>query len=87
MGIFILSLLFADFMFIMVAKISHRLPGGYWFLVIGPSLEGLLGGKQHGPVPCMSYIVSNTPVFFAGSATAMAASHGYLADSTTESTR
>ncbi|KAH9484437.1 putative membrane protein C14C4.07 [Psilocybe cubensis] len=65
MGIFILSLLFADLMFIMVAKISHRLPGGYWFLVIGPSLEGLLGG----------------------SATAMAASHGYLADSTTETTR
>ncbi|PPQ91426.1 hypothetical protein CVT25_014314 [Psilocybe cyanescens] len=65
MGIFILSLLFADFIFIMVAKISHRLPGGYWFLVIGPSLEGLLGG----------------------SATGMAASHGYLADSTNESTR
>ena len=44
MGISILALLVTDFNFIMVALFSRHMPGGYWFLVVGPVLEGLLGG-------------------------------------------
>ncbi|KAF4615419.1 hypothetical protein D9613_002574 [Agrocybe pediades] len=65
MGISILALLITDFNFILVTLFSNQVPGGYWFLVVGPILEGILGGL----------------------ATGIAAMHGYLADTTTESSR
>jgi hypothetical protein len=33
-----------DFNFILVSYFWKRLPGGYWFLVVGSVVEGLLGG-------------------------------------------
>ena len=45
MGISALGLLLSDFNFIVVALFSKHLPGGYWFLVVGPIAEGLLGGR------------------------------------------
>jgi len=45
MGISILGLLISDFNFISVALFSKHIPGGYWFLLVGNVLEGLLGGK------------------------------------------
>ena len=45
MGISILGLLISDFNFIAVALFSKHIPGGYWFLLVGHVLEGLLGGK------------------------------------------
>ncbi|KDR73681.1 hypothetical protein GALMADRAFT_251462 [Galerina marginata CBS 339.88] len=65
MGISIIALLITDFNFIMVTLFSKHIPGGYWFLVVGPAIEGLLGGMTTG----------------------IAALHGYLADTTTESDR
>jgi hypothetical protein len=44
MGISVIGLLLTDFNFIMVALFSKRIPGGYWFLTVGPVVEGLLGG-------------------------------------------
>lgn len=45
MGITVIGLLIADFNFIFVSLFSHVVPGGYWFLVVGPLLEGALGGE------------------------------------------
>jgi len=45
LGITAFGLLVADFTFILVTLNSCRLPGGYWLLVIGPVVEGLLGGQ------------------------------------------
>jgi hypothetical protein len=47
MGISIIGLLLTDFIFIFVSFFSRKLPGGYWFLVVGPVIEGCLGGKSH----------------------------------------
>jgi hypothetical protein len=47
MGISVIGLLLADFNFIFVSLFSRKLPGGYWFLVVGPVIEGCLGGQCH----------------------------------------
>ncbi|KAJ7120490.1 major facilitator superfamily domain-containing protein [Mycena crocata] len=65
LGLTILGLLVNDFNFITVTKNFQRIPGGYWFLIVGPIIEGCLGGF----------------------ASASAASHAYLADTTTASER
>lgn len=44
MGISILGLVLNDFNFIFVASFSQKLYGGYWLLLVGPIIEGLLGG-------------------------------------------
>lgn len=43
-GINVLGALIMDFAFIAVALFSKLLPGGYWFVLIGPIFEGLVGG-------------------------------------------
>ncbi|KAF8808993.1 MFS general substrate transporter [Phlegmacium glaucopus] len=65
MGISAIGLLLTDFNFIMVTLFSKHIPGGYWFLVVGPMVEGALGGTFGG----------------------VAAIHGYLADTSSESNR
>ncbi|KAJ7510054.1 major facilitator superfamily domain-containing protein [Mycena galericulata] len=65
LGFTLFGLLVNDFTFIFVTKNHDRVPGGYWFLLLGPTVEGLFGG------------------FTTGSA----ASHAYLADTTTSSDR
>jgi hypothetical protein len=47
MGISIVGLLLTDFNFIFVSLFSSKLPGGYWFLVVGPVIEGGLGGQSY----------------------------------------
>lgn len=44
LSISVIGLLLTDANFIVVAKASTRLPGGYWLLLIGPVVEGCLGG-------------------------------------------
>lgn len=41
-----LSFFFDDFWVIFVTNFSKRLPGGYWFLVVGSVITGLLGGMN-----------------------------------------
>ena len=41
-----LGLLVNDLTFIVTAFFLDHLPGGYWFLIIGFALEGMLGGKS-----------------------------------------
>ncbi|KAF9053900.1 MFS general substrate transporter [Hymenopellis radicata] len=65
LGISVVGLLVTDLNFLVVYTFYDRLPGGYWFLVVGPVIEGSLGGL----------------------ASAMAALHAYLADTTTRANR
>lgn len=46
MGISIIGLLLTDFNFIITTLNIKRIPGGYWFLVVGPLIEGSLGGQS-----------------------------------------
>lgn len=46
MGISMLGLLINDLTFIVTAFFLDHLPGGYWFLMVGFILEGLLGGES-----------------------------------------
>ncbi|KAH8106787.1 MFS general substrate transporter [Cristinia sonorae] len=43
LGLGIFGLLYADLNFVTVAKIYHRLPGTYWWFVLGALVEGLFG--------------------------------------------
>lgn len=46
MGISMLGLLVNDLIFIVTAFFVEWLPGGYWFLILGFALEGMVGGKS-----------------------------------------
>ena len=35
-----------DINFLVVSKYHKVLPGGYWFILLGPILDGLLGGEK-----------------------------------------
>jgi MFS family permease len=39
--------------FIFVALFAKRLPGGYWLIIIGPIIEGLLGGELLQTIVCI----------------------------------
>lgn len=45
MGINTFGALFADLLVVFVFVFSAKLPGGYWFLIIAPIVEGGLGGQ------------------------------------------
>lgn len=38
-------MIMTDINFIVVFRFYKVLPGGYWFLIFGPVLDGLLGGS------------------------------------------
>lgn len=44
MGISLLGLLMNDLNFIFVTRFFRYAPGGYWFLLVGPIIEGSVGG-------------------------------------------
>jgi hypothetical protein len=44
MSIALIGLLATDFNYINVYYFSQHLPGGYWCLILGPLIEGILGG-------------------------------------------
>ncbi|KAJ6497032.1 major facilitator superfamily domain-containing protein [Mycena vitilis] len=52
----ILGLLFNDVIFIFVTKNFQHIPGGYWFLIVGPLVEGALGGISTGSAASHAYI-------------------------------
>lgn len=43
-GIYLLGPLLTDIIFIFVMHHPDFVPGGYWFLLLGPLVEGSLGG-------------------------------------------
>lgn len=44
LGIYLLGPLLTDVIFIFVMRHPDLVPGGYWFLLLGPLVEGSLGG-------------------------------------------
>jgi len=54
------GILLMDFNFIFVYLCSTRLPGGYWFLVVGPVIEGCLGGMTAGLAAMHAYVSDTT---------------------------
>jgi hypothetical protein len=44
LGISVVGLLITDLNFIQVVFNFRRLPGSYWFLIVGPIVEGSFGG-------------------------------------------
>lgn len=55
MGISMLGLLVNDLIFIVTPSFLDYLPGGYWFLIFGFALEGMVGGKLC--LPCKVYLM------------------------------
>ena len=45
LGCAVVGLLIADLTFLCVFWFYDYIPGGYWFLLLGPLVEGFLGGK------------------------------------------
>lgn len=43
----IFGMIMTDLSFIIVYHFYKILPGGYWFILVGPVLDGLLGGTVH----------------------------------------
>ncbi|KAF8163650.1 major facilitator superfamily domain-containing protein [Crassisporium funariophilum] len=60
MGISVLGLLITDFNFIFVTLCFRHIPGGYWFLVVGPIIEGFLGGMTSGVAAFHAYMADTT---------------------------
>jgi MFS family permease len=60
MGIGMLGFLFNDLVFIAVAKFSQNIPGGYWNLILGPIVEGFLGGFTACLAAFYAYIADTT---------------------------
>ncbi|KAK7467283.1 hypothetical protein VKT23_004340 [Stygiomarasmius scandens] len=60
MGITVIGLIVTDAAFILVYHFSRQLPGGYWFLLIGPLLEGSLGGTTSAIAAMHAYMADTT---------------------------
>ncbi|KAF8077579.1 major facilitator superfamily domain-containing protein [Lyophyllum atratum] len=60
LGISVIGLLILDFNFIFVSRNFQRLPGGYWFLVLGPTVEGCVGGLTAAAAAMHAYIADTT---------------------------
>jgi hypothetical protein len=84
MRISLIGLLLTDFNFIMVNLFPRHIPGGYWFLVVGPMVEGALGGTLS---RWLSRIWEDKTLILAGLTGGIAAVHAYLADTSDESDR
>ena len=84
MGISIIGVLLSDLNFFVVALFPRHVPGGYWFLVVGPMVEGALGGTLS---RCLTRIWEDITLILAGMTGGVAATHAYLADTSNESSR
>ncbi|THU77812.1 MFS general substrate transporter [Dendrothele bispora CBS 962.96] len=60
MGITVIGLIVTDAAFILVYFFQRQLPGGYWFLIIGPLLEGSLGGTTSAIAAMHAYMADTT---------------------------
>ncbi|KAG2111685.1 major facilitator superfamily domain-containing protein [Suillus discolor] len=60
MGISMLGLLSCDLIFIVTAFFVERLPGGYWFLILGFASDGMAGGMTTGVAASHAYLADST---------------------------
>ncbi|KAG1875144.1 major facilitator superfamily domain-containing protein [Suillus tomentosus] len=60
MGISMLGLLSSDLIFIVTVFFVERLPGGYWFLILGFALDGMAGGMTTGVAASHAYLADST---------------------------
>lgn len=60
MGISMLGLLANDLIFIVTTFFVERLPGGYWFLILGFALDGMAGGMSTGIAASHAYLADST---------------------------
>ncbi|KAI5899598.1 MFS general substrate transporter [Schizophyllum commune H4-8] len=60
MGISVFGLLLTDLIFIFVTLYPDTPPGGYWFLVVGPLVEGTLGGMTAASAAMHAYLSDTT---------------------------
>ena len=51
----------SDIILILVATFPHKVPGGYRFLIIGPVIDGLLGGMSTIQATNNAYLSDSTP--------------------------
>ena len=68
-----------DLSFLIVSQYHTILPGGYWFILIGPLLDGLLGGMCGAGPRARIIDVLRARL---GQTALTAASHAYFADCT-----
>lgn len=81
MSLAVLGMLITDATFISTAKYSRFLPGGMWFLIVGPLVDGCLGSKSSFVLLVQSVIPD------VGYSTVMAAVHAYIADTSEPAAR
>ncbi|OCH93392.1 MFS general substrate transporter [Obba rivulosa] len=79
----VVGALFSDFNFLLVFHFAKYLPGGYWFLLLGPLVDGMFGGKLR---RSRSAGLAETDGR-AGVSTVSAAVHAYIADCTDPGSR
>ncbi|KAG6829195.1 hypothetical protein H0H92_005396 [Tricholoma furcatifolium] len=60
LSIAIIGLLYSDLNFIFTARNFERLPGGYWFVILGPLVEGSLGGTTAIVAATNAYVADTT---------------------------
>ncbi len=56
LGFNVAGLLVSDISFLIVADFWDKLPGTYWWYVVGPAVEGLVGGISVASVIMHAYI-------------------------------
>ncbi|KAF9500505.1 MFS general substrate transporter [Pleurotus eryngii] len=59
-GISLLGLLMNDLNFIFVTRFFRYAPGGYWFLLVGPIIEGSVGGLASSIAAMHAYVADTT---------------------------
>ncbi|KAG6908765.1 hypothetical protein DXG01_003377 [Tephrocybe rancida] len=60
LSISVIGLLYTDFNFIFTTRNFQRLPGGYWFILLGPIVEGSLGGLMASIAAMHAYVADTT---------------------------
>ncbi|KAL0570808.1 hypothetical protein V5O48_011144 [Marasmius crinis-equi] len=60
LSISVIGLLLTDIIFITVYYHAEKLPGGYWFLIIGPLFEGSLGGMTSAVAAIHAYMADTS---------------------------
>ncbi|KAJ3800064.1 major facilitator superfamily domain-containing protein [Lentinula aff. detonsa] len=60
LGISVFGILITDANFILVYFFYQSLPGGYWFLILGPLVEGSMGGFTTAAATCHAYLADTT---------------------------